>query len=90
VLLEYRTYRFRGHSLADPELYRLKQEVDRWKERDPIAGFVKRLSGSRIVTKADLARLEEEVRLEIDEAVAFAEQSPWEPLDDLTKHVVKS
>ena len=86
-LLEMRTYRFRGHSLADPELYRSKEEVQRWQEYDPIATFEKRLREAERLTDADLAAIEDSVGQEVAASEAFAEASPWEPLDDLTKDV---
>jgi TPP-dependent pyruvate/acetoin dehydrogenase alpha subunit len=87
-LLEFRTYRFRGHSLADPELYRSKDEVEKWMERDPIPAFINRLHEADVLTDAGLRALEESIKREIDEAVAFAEESPWEPLEDLTRDVM--
>jgi pyruvate dehydrogenase E1 component alpha subunit len=86
-LLEFRTYRFRGHSMADPELYRPKEEVERWKKHDPIADFEKRLRAWDILSDEDLARLESQVAREVEEAVAFAEAGPWEPVEELTKYV---
>ena len=86
-LLELRTYRFRGHSLADPELYRSKEEVERWMERDPIATFTERLRDLELLSDAGLQKLEEGVKGEVEGAVAFAEESPWEPVDDLLKDV---
>ena len=85
--LEARTYRFRAHSMADPELYRTKDEVERWKQRDPIATFVARLRGESILDDADLAAMTTAVETEIDAAVGFAEAAPWEPVEDLTKDV---
>ena len=86
-LLELRTYRFRAHSMADPELYRSKEEVEQWKARDPIATFTARLWAGGLVTEADLAAIESAVTAEIDAAVAFAEAAPWEPVEDLVKDV---
>ena len=86
-LLEFRTYRFRGHSMADPELYRPKDEVDRWREHDPITSFVRHLEGERLLTRAALTQIEADVTKTVDDAVAFAEAGPWEPPDDLTKYV---
>jgi pyruvate dehydrogenase E1 component alpha subunit len=85
--LEARTYRFRAHSMADPELYRTKEEVERWKERDPIAAFVAQLRQTRYLTDAELAAMAAAVEGEIDAAVAFAEAGPWEPVEDLAKDV---
>jgi len=87
VLLELRTYRFRAHSTADPELYRSKEEVAEWKQRDPIALFSARLQAMGILTDADQASLEASVGGEIDEAVRAAEAGPWEPVEDLTRDV---
>ncbi|MFN8546022.1 MAG: pyruvate dehydrogenase (acetyl-transferring) E1 component subunit alpha [Candidatus Binatia bacterium] len=85
--LELRTYRFRPHSMFDPELYREKQEVDEWKRRDPIATFAARLRADGLLADEDLARLEASVATEIAEAVAFAEAGTWEPVEDLTRFV---
>jgi pyruvate dehydrogenase E1 component alpha subunit len=85
--LEFRTYRFRAHSMFDPQLYRDKQEVEAWKERDPLNTFQVRLREQGLLEDADLARLEEEAAAEITRAVEFAEAGTWEPLEDLTKYV---
>jgi TPP-dependent pyruvate/acetoin dehydrogenase alpha subunit len=86
-LIEFRTYRFRGHSMADPQLYRAKAEVEEWKAHDPIVTFEARLRDWDLLADADLERLEATVGAEVDAAVAFAEEGPWEPLEDLTKYV---
>jgi TPP-dependent pyruvate/acetoin dehydrogenase alpha subunit len=85
--LEARTYRFRAHSMADPELYRSKDEVERWKQRDPIATFAARLREQALLSEADLAAMAAAVEDEVAAAVAFAEAAPWEPVEDLTKGV---
>jgi pyruvate dehydrogenase E1 component alpha subunit len=85
--LECLTYRFRGHSAFDTELYRAKEEVEQWKQRDPIAGFARLLQGHGLLADADLAELERQVAAEIDEAVAFAEAGTWEPVEDLARFV---
>jgi TPP-dependent pyruvate/acetoin dehydrogenase alpha subunit len=86
-LLETRTYRFRAHSMADPELYRGKDEVEQWKARDPIATFEARLRAGGLLTDSDLAALESVVAAEIEGAVATAEAGPWEPVEDLLRDV---
>jgi pyruvate dehydrogenase E1 component alpha subunit len=86
-LLELRTYRYRAHSMADPELYRAKQEVEEWKARDPIALHVARLRDADLLGEPDLAEIERSVAAEVDEAVRFADMGPWEPVEDLTRHV---
>jgi pyruvate dehydrogenase E1 component alpha subunit len=86
-LLELRTYRFRAHSMADPDLYRTKDEIEEWRKRDPILLFELRLRDWQLLTDADLARIEEEIAREMDEAVRFAETSPFESAEDLLKDV---
>jgi pyruvate dehydrogenase E1 component alpha subunit len=85
--LELRTYRFRAHSMFDPERYREKQEIERWKERDPIPAFAALLERESALTNEDLARLEAEIAGEIDDAVAFAEAGSWEDVGDLERFV---
>jgi pyruvate dehydrogenase E1 component alpha subunit len=85
--LELRTYRFRAHSMFDPELYRDKDEVDQWKLRDPIETFRTMLEGDEVVNSDDFAAIEAEVAVEIDAAVAFAEAGTLEPIHDLTRFV---
>ncbi len=86
-LLEARTYRFRAHSAYDPELYRAKEEVERWKQRDPVKGFTALLRDGGQLQPGDLERIEAEATAEIEAAVAFAEASPWEPVEDLLRDV---
>jgi len=85
--LELHTYRFRAHSMADPDLYRTKDEVEHWKERDPIALFEARLRTAGLLSDDDLSGLEAEIATELDEAIAIAEAGPLEPVEDLTKDV---
>lgn len=85
--IEFRTYRFRAHSMYDPELYRSKDEVERWKSRDPIDVLARRLDDEGSLAAEDLEHLEAEITAEIDDAVAFAEAGTLEPVEDLTRHV---
>jgi TPP-dependent pyruvate/acetoin dehydrogenase alpha subunit len=85
--LECRTYRFRAHSMYDPELYREKQEVEEWKKRDPITNLVQRLKKQELWREEDWTRIEQEVAKEIAQAVDFAEAGSWEPVEDLTRFV---
>jgi pyruvate dehydrogenase E1 component subunit alpha len=85
--LECQTYRFRAHSLYDPELYRDKSEVEEWKKRDPIPSLAGALQGQGLMKAADLKKLEDDVAREIEEAIAFAEAGTWEPVEDLTRFV---
>ena len=85
--LELRTYRFRAHSMFDPELYRSKQEVEQWKQHCPISSHIERLRERGELTPQDVQALETEAAHEIAEAVAFAEAGTWEPVEDLEKDV---
>jgi TPP-dependent pyruvate/acetoin dehydrogenase alpha subunit len=85
--LEYRTYRFRAHSMYDPELYRDKQEVEEWKKRDPIPNLIERLKQQNLWQEDEWSRMEEEVAREIQQSVEFAEAGRWEPLEELTRFV---
>ena len=87
VFLEVQTYRFRAHSMFDAELYRDKSEVERWKERDPIATFSRVLKERGVATDASIAALDVSVSEEIDRAVQFAEAGTWEPVEDLLNDV---
>ena len=84
--LELRTYRFRAHSMYDPELYRTKDEVERWKEHDPIASFVEGMAAG-MLNEEDLDAIEGEVATELDEAIAYAERGTLEPVAELSRHV---
>ncbi|HEY5618627.1 MAG TPA: pyruvate dehydrogenase (acetyl-transferring) E1 component subunit alpha [Vicinamibacterales bacterium] len=85
--LEFRTYRFRAHSMFDAELYRDKAEVEEWKQRDPIHLCASRLEAEGVVDRAARAALDAEVEAEIAGAVAFAEAGTWEPVEHLTRDV---
>ncbi|HWH44295.1 MAG TPA: pyruvate dehydrogenase (acetyl-transferring) E1 component subunit alpha [Thermoleophilaceae bacterium] len=82
-LVEAVTYRFRGHSMADPEEYRTKEDVERWRERDPIAVFSKRLVDEGVMSQDDVEALDREQSAAVDEAVEFADASPFPDLDSL-------
>jgi len=77
VLVEAVTYRFRGHSMADPEQYRTKEEVARWRARDPIPAFAGLLIGEGILQESDVQQLDADAIARVDQAVAFAEASPF-------------
>jgi pyruvate dehydrogenase E1 component alpha subunit/2-oxoisovalerate dehydrogenase E1 component len=85
--LEVQTYRFRAHSMFDPELYRSKAEVEKWRKHCPIEGFARRMRAAGLLGDAEVAGLEAEVAQEIARAVAFAEAGTLEPVEDLEKHV---
>lgn len=81
--LELHTYRFRAHSMFDAELYRDKEEVERWKRHGPIHTFTDRLKAAQMMSEADFERLDAQASQEVDAAVAFAEAGTWEPVEQL-------
>jgi pyruvate dehydrogenase E1 component alpha subunit len=85
--LELRTYRFRAHSMYDPELYRDTSEVEEWKKRDPVDLLAVRMRASGELTDADFQAMSDELTAEIDKAVAAAQAAPAEPVEDLTRFV---
>ena len=91
TLVEARTYRFRGHSMRDPAgaVYRTKEEVEREKQRDPIALFSDRCLKDGVLSEADVRNVEKAVNDLADEAVAFADSSPEPPPEDLFTDVYK-
>jgi pyruvate dehydrogenase E1 component alpha subunit len=76
TVVEVRTYRFRGHSMSDPGQYRTKEEVEEWKKRDPVALARRRLVEEAGAGEEELKVVEDKVRVEIEDAVRFAEESP--------------
>jgi pyruvate dehydrogenase E1 component alpha subunit len=85
--LELRTYRFRAHSMYDPDLYRAKEEIERWKEHDPIPALTTQLEAAELLTAGDVDELERSVSEEIEAAIAFAEAGTLEPVEDLQRFV---
>ena len=77
VLVEAITYRFRGHSMADPEEYRTKEQVEEWRKKDPIQVFAKRLEDQGVLEEGEGAKLDEQVVARVDEAVAFADKAAF-------------
>ena len=87
TLLECKTYRWYGHSEIDPAKYRTKEDVEAWKKKCPIATFEQRLIEKNILTEAAKQQMAEEITCEIEEAVAFAEQSPYPDASELAEHI---
>lgn len=85
--MENRTYRFRAHSMFDPDLYRDKAEVEEWKKRGPVVRMLAWLKESQTIHDDEMATIEADCKRIVDEAVAFAEAAPWEPVEDLTVDV---
>ncbi|MCL6524566.1 MAG: pyruvate dehydrogenase (acetyl-transferring) E1 component subunit alpha [Thermoflavifilum sp.] len=76
-LLEIKTYRYRGHSMSDPAKYRTKEEVEEYKKRDPLTKVLHVIQENHWASAEEIEAIEEKVKQEIEEAVEFAEQSPW-------------
>lgn len=85
--LELRTYRFRAHSMFDPELYRDKAEVEAWKARGPIHTYTARLKEQGLLNEAEFQALDARAQAEVELAVAYAEAGQWEPVSDLLRDV---
>jgi pyruvate dehydrogenase E1 component alpha subunit len=83
VLIEAVTYRFRGHSMADPESYRSKEEVAAWRERDPVPSFGRALVDAGILDEQGLADIDAKAMARVDAAVTFADDSPFPPAESL-------
>ena len=87
ILVEAITYRFRGHSMADPEEYRTKEQVAEWRKRDPINAFADRLVGEGVFDEGEPERMDEATIKRVDEAVAFADGSAFPAPESLYDHV---
>jgi pyruvate dehydrogenase E1 component alpha subunit len=86
-LLEVNTYRFRGHSMGDPERYRKQEEVKKWQENDPIGIFRAQLLRESLATEAELDALDARAESETQKSVEFAEASPEPGMDELFKDI---
>ncbi len=89
TLLEIKTYRYKGHSMSDPAKYRTKEEVEEYKQRDPIEYTKSKLLKTFNVTEEEIEVINERVKKEVDESVKFAEESPWPDDNELLKDVYK-
>lgn len=85
--LELKTYRFRAHSMFDPELYRDKSEVEAWKQRDPIPALAARLRGEGLLDDAQFAALDATAQAEVAASIEFAETAEWEAVGNLLTDV---
>jgi pyruvate dehydrogenase E1 component alpha subunit len=88
VFIEYRTYRFRPHSMYDPELYRSKEEIEQWRARDPLTVLGDRLRAVGELDDEIWAAMEAEVDAEIEDAVGRASDGGLEPVESLARHVL--
>ena len=87
TLLEIKTYRYKGHSMSDPQKYRTKDEVEEYKQRDPIDHVLNVLKTEYKIADADIEAINSRVKDQIDECVKFSEESPWPSDDELLKDV---
>lgn len=87
TLLEMKTYRYKGHSMSDPQKYRTKDELEEYKTKDPIETTKEKLIANFGVKEADIEVINERIKQVVDEAVRFAEESPWPDDSELLKDV---
>ena len=87
IFIEAKTYRFRGHSVADPAKYRTKEEVQKWMERDPIHVLAHRIQTLGIATPEQLQALDDGAKAQVQDAVQFAEESPFPAPETVEEHV---
>jgi len=88
TIIEAKTYRYRGHFEGDPQIYRSKEEIEWWKNnKDPITIFEKTVLEKGLLTKEELDAVREKVKKEIEEAIKFAEESPWPKPEELLEDV---
>ena len=87
MMLEIMTYRFRGHSMGDPERYRKQEEVKKWEEKDPIGIFRKYLLANKKALKSELDEMDKRADTDVMKAVEFGEASPAPALDSLFDNV---
>jgi len=89
MFIEFQTYRFRAHSMFDPDLYRDPDEVERWKQRDPITTFAERLAADGTIDAGDIDAMWTAARKETEAAVAAADAAPIESVETLLDHVTR-
>ena len=87
TLLEMKTYRYKGHSVSDPQKYRTKDEVEEYKDQDPITKVTKTILDNNFATEAALKAIDDKITLIVDASVKFAEESPWPDDSEVYKDV---
>jgi pyruvate dehydrogenase E1 component alpha subunit len=87
TFLEFRTYRYKGHSMSDPQKYRSKDEVEEYKQRDPIEVIRKKILDKKFATEAELDAIDQKVAAQVEESVKFAEESKYPDPSDALKYV---
>ncbi|MEY2901403.1 MAG: pyruvate dehydrogenase (acetyl-transferring) component subunit alpha [Bacteroidota bacterium] len=87
TLLELKTYRYKGHSVSDPQKYRSKEEVEEYKDQDPIIKVKNTILANGFGTEEDLKAIDDRINAVVDESVRFAEESPWPDDSEVYKDV---
>lgn len=87
TLLDIRTYRYKGHSMSDPQKYRTKEEVKEYQEQDPIEHVLRVIKENKYMTEAEIKQVQADVKAKVEESVTFAEESPYPTTDELYKDV---
>lgn len=87
TLLEIKTYRYKGHSMSDPAKYRSKEELEEYKEKDPIEYVLRVIRENNLATEEQITEINDKVKMTIDDAVEFAENSPWPDDNELYKDI---
>jgi pyruvate dehydrogenase E1 component alpha subunit len=87
TLLEIKTYRYKGHSMSDPQKYRTKEELEEYKLKDPIEHVLRVLTTEYQVTEEEIEVINNRVKTEVEDSVTFAEESPWPDENELLKDI---
>lgn len=87
TLLEIKTYRYKGHSISDPQKYRTKEEVEEYKGKDPLTALLRTIKENNFATDDEIAAINQRVDQAVEESVRFAEESPWPSDDEVLKDV---
>jgi pyruvate dehydrogenase E1 component alpha subunit len=87
TFLEIKTYRYRGHSMSDPAKYRTKEELEEYKEKDPINQTLKVIQENKWATDEEIEAINEKVRAAVEDSVKFAEESPWPDDSEVYKDI---
>jgi len=87
TLLEIKTYRYKGHSISDPQKYRTKEEVEDYKSKDPIGALLKTIYDNKFASEEEIRQINERVEVAVNESVKFAEESPWPDDSEVLKDV---
>ncbi len=87
TLLEIKTYRFKGHSMSDPQKYRSKEEMEEYKLKDPVENVLHTLKKEYNISDSDIEAINDRVKNQVEEAIKFAEESPWPDISEVYKDV---